>query len=116
MSDMKYLDFDLVIEPSGEGYTARGLSSPVGSAAAAFTSTFSDLEIENFLLRVGRSRHVVRRIESPEMASAKAFMMAAIAAVVPASPAPLTPSGLVVAGTGCMPSRNIGRSSARGMA
>ena len=73
MSDMKYLDFDLVIEPSGEGYTARVLSSPVGSAAAAFTSTFSDLEIENFLLRVGRSRHVVRRIESPEMASAKAF-------------------------------------------
>ena len=36
----------------------------------------------------------------PGMASAMAFITAAIAAVVPASPAPLTPSGLVVAGTG----------------
>ena len=36
---------------------------------------------------------------APGMASANAFITAAIAAVVPASPAPLTPSGLVVAGT-----------------
>src|SRR5262249_33368582 len=35
----------------------------------------------------------------PGMASATAFMSAAIAAVVPASPAPFTPSGLVFAGT-----------------
>jgi hypothetical protein len=50
------------------------------------------------------------------MASAIAFMIAAIAAVVPASPAPLTPSGLVVAGTGQKPSLNIGTSCARGIA
>jgi tetratricopeptide (TPR) repeat protein len=73
MSDLKYLDFDLAIEPSGDGYAARVIGSPVGTASAAFTPSFSDLEIENFLLRVGRSRHVVRRIESPEMAAAKAF-------------------------------------------
>jgi tetratricopeptide (TPR) repeat protein len=70
---MKYLDFDLIIERSGDGYTARVFNSPAGQATAAFREPFSDLEIENFLLRVGRSRHAVRRIESPEMASAKAF-------------------------------------------
>src|SRR5262245_60401620 len=70
---MKYLDFDLIIERSGDGYTARVFNSPAGQATAAFREPFSDLEIENFLLRVGRSRPTVRRIESPEMASAKAF-------------------------------------------
>src|SRR6516162_4334963 len=52
----------------------------------------------------------------PGMASATAFMSAEIAAVVPASPAPLTPSGLVFAGTAWVASLNTGRSSARGMA
>jgi hypothetical protein len=73
MAEMKYLDFDVAIEPSGEGYTARVFNSPVGQAAGTFNAPFSELELENFLLRVGRSRHAVRRIESPEMASAKAF-------------------------------------------
>ena len=73
MGDMKYFDFDLAIEPAGDGFTARVFNSPVGQAAATFCPPFSDLEIENFLLRVGRSRHAVRRIESPEMASAKQF-------------------------------------------
>jgi outer membrane protein assembly factor BamD (BamD/ComL family) len=70
---MKYLDFDLSIEPSGDGFTARVLGSPSGEATADFSTPFSDLEIENFLLRVGRTRGTVRRIESPEMASAKLF-------------------------------------------
>jgi hypothetical protein len=70
---MKYLDFDVAIEPAADGYSTRVFNSPVGQAAASFTAPFSDLEIENFLLRVGRSRHAVRRIVSPEMASAKAF-------------------------------------------
>src|SRR5678816_4036238 len=70
---MKYLDFDLVIEPLGDGFSARVFNSPGGQASADFAAPFSDLEIENFLLRVGRTRHAVRRIESPEMASAKLF-------------------------------------------
>jgi hypothetical protein len=73
MNDMKYLDFDLAIEPLGDGYTARVFDSPSGPATAQFRTPFSDLEIENFLLRLGRTRHMVRRMESPEMASAKAF-------------------------------------------
>jgi tetratricopeptide (TPR) repeat protein len=70
---MKYLDFDLIIERAGDGYVARVFNSPAGQASASFGEPFSALEIENFLLRVGRSRHAVRRIESPEMAAAKVF-------------------------------------------
>jgi len=73
MGDLKYLDFDLAIEPAGDGFVARVFNSPGGQASAAFKTPFSDLEVENFLLRVGRTRHAVRRIESPEMASAKVF-------------------------------------------
>jgi tetratricopeptide (TPR) repeat protein len=70
---MKYLDFDLIIEKSPDGYVARVFNSPAGQASATFSEPFSDLEVENFLLRVGRTRHAVRRIESPEMTSAKLF-------------------------------------------
>ena len=73
MGDLKYLDFDIAIEPAGDGFVARVFNSPGGQASAAFKTPFSDLEVENFLLRVGRTRHTVRRIESPEMASAKTF-------------------------------------------
>jgi tetratricopeptide (TPR) repeat protein len=70
---MDYLDFDLLIERAPEGYTVRVLSSPAGQARAQFSLPFSDLELENFLLRVGRTRRGVRRLESPEMEAAKAF-------------------------------------------
>ena len=70
---MKYLDFDLSVEPTGNGFTARVFNSPGGQASTDFTAPFSDLEVENFLLRIGRSRHAVRRIESPEMTNAKLF-------------------------------------------
>ena len=49
-------------------------------------------------------------------ASAIAFMTAASEAVVPASPTPLTPSGLVRHGTGRRPLAISGKSSARGIA
>ena len=70
---MKYLDFDLSFERSDDRYVARVLNSPGGQASATFSPPFSDLEVENFLLRVGRSRRTVRRIESPELVFAKLF-------------------------------------------
>jgi hypothetical protein len=73
MAEMSYLDFDLLIERAGNKYQARVLNSPAGQASAAFRLPFSDLEVENFLLRVGRTRHGVRRLESPEMEAAKTF-------------------------------------------
>lgn len=38
-----------------------------------FTFPFSELELENFILRMGQSRRGVRRVESPQMQTAKAF-------------------------------------------
>jgi len=73
MAEMNYLDFDLLIERVGNKYQARVLNSPAGQAGATFRLPFSDLELENFLLRVGRTRRGVRRLESPEMEAAKTF-------------------------------------------
>ena len=56
-----------------------------------------------------RRRRHLNLWPAPGIASDKAFITAAIAAVVPASPAPLTPSGLVVAGTSTTSSLNIGK-------
>ena len=58
----RYSDFDLLIEGSaGEGYSARVVDSPAGEATGAFDLPFSELEVENFLLRVGRPRQGTRR-------------------------------------------------------
>jgi hypothetical protein len=73
MEEISYLDFDLLIERAEEGYTARVLNSPAGQATADFSLPFSELELENFLLRVGRTRRGMRRLESPEMEAAKSF-------------------------------------------
>ncbi len=56
MSEQRsYSDFDLLIESTGGGgYRARVLNSPVGAAAGSFALPFSDLELENFMLKVGR--------------------------------------------------------------
>ncbi len=56
MPEIKYLEFDLLIEHAEQGYRARVLNSPAGQAVADFTLPFSDLEIENFLLRMGQTR------------------------------------------------------------
>jgi tetratricopeptide (TPR) repeat protein len=73
MAEIIYLDFDLLIERSRERYRARVLNSPAGQATVEFTLPFSDLALENFLLRIGRTRRGVRRLESPEMKATKAF-------------------------------------------
>ena len=43
---MKYLDFDLVIEPSAEGFVGRVSNAPGGAGSAEFIAPFSDLEVE----------------------------------------------------------------------
>jgi hypothetical protein len=70
---MAYLDFDLLIQRAGAGYRAQVVNSPAGQAVSPFSMPFSDLELENFLLRIGRPRQDVRRIDSPEVAAAKSF-------------------------------------------
>ena len=71
MATLQYKNFDLYIEKSGDGYRARILDSPAGNAVGIFERPFSDLEMENFYLRVGRPRAGVRRIDSPEMEAAR---------------------------------------------
>jgi hypothetical protein len=64
---ISYLNFDLLVRRTEGGYRAQVLSSSAGEATADFTLPFSELELENFLLRVGRPRRGTRRIGSPEM-------------------------------------------------
>src|SRR5829696_9854160 len=78
---MTYKDFDLLIERTDGGYRAQVLDSPAGQASADFTIPFSDVEVENCLLRLGRPRRLVRRIESTEMQTAKNFGAALFNAV-----------------------------------
>ena len=68
---ISYLDFDLLVRRTESGYRAQVLSSPAGEATADFAAPFSELELENFLLRVGRPRRGTRRIDSPEMEAVK---------------------------------------------
>jgi hypothetical protein len=68
----KLLNFDLSVEPvAGGGYCTRVLSSPSGEDRADFLFPFSDMELENFSLKItgsiGRAhRQGVRRLESSD--------------------------------------------------
>jgi hypothetical protein len=67
----EYQNFDIIIEQSGDKYRARVINSPCGQASVEFDEPFSALELENFVLRMGRPRSGMRRIDSPEMQAAK---------------------------------------------
>jgi formylglycine-generating enzyme required for sulfatase activity len=71
MTTSAYYDFDLQIEKEADGYQAQVIDSPAGQVSSQFKLPFTDLELENFYLRVGRPRQGVRRIDSPEMESVK---------------------------------------------
>ena len=64
------LDFDVAIEPLGDGYRTRVVTSPAGEAHADFVLPFSDEGLEILVLKVvgsiGRARRKVRRIQSEE--------------------------------------------------
>ncbi len=72
-----YLDLDLLIEKEDDGYRARVIGSPGGQASSQFRPPFSQLELENFLLKVGMSltdiRRNTHRIDSSDMADIKSF-------------------------------------------
>jgi hypothetical protein len=75
MAAFEYLDFDLLIERTGDRYRARVLSSPGGEASADFTLPFSSQELQIFVLKAISlgTRRRVRRIESPDMREIKTF-------------------------------------------
>ena len=73
MAKKTFLDLDLLIEGSPAGYKARVLKSPTGEAVNNFSLPFSDLQIENFLLRISRTQRGVRGLESREIEAARDF-------------------------------------------
>jgi hypothetical protein len=76
VQELGYLDFDVLLEKAAAGaYQARVVNAPAGlPAPVPFSMPLSPLEVENFLLRVGRPRRgTARRIDSPESAAVKAF-------------------------------------------
>jgi hypothetical protein len=78
---MTYQDFDLSIERTETGHQARVLASPAGEASADFQLPFDEVRLENFLLRLGRTRRATRRVESSELQAAKSFGAALFGAV-----------------------------------
>ena len=69
----EYQNFDIIIEKAGDKYRARVINSPSGQAKVEFEKPFSELELENFILRMGRPRSGMRRLDSPEMETVKVF-------------------------------------------
>ena len=82
MSDatqLTYLDFDLAIEAVASTssasalYRARVLNSPAGQATVEFTLPFNPYELENYILKIGRTRRTVRSLNSQEGQAARDF-------------------------------------------
>ena len=73
MAQLTYLNFDLTFESSADGYAVRVTDSPAGQAGTPFLFPFNELELENFLLRLGQRSSGTRRADSPEMELSKQF-------------------------------------------
>lgn len=74
MSGLTHLDLDVLFGRSEGGYQVQILRSPAGEGqSVAFAPPFTDLELENFILKVGRFRARTRRVESAPVAAAKLF-------------------------------------------
>src|SRR6267378_1666989 len=70
---MKYDDFDLQIEPAGNRFRVRLLNAPTGQATTEFALPFTEIEVANFLSRIGQVRRAMRRVDAPELQAAKEF-------------------------------------------
>jgi hypothetical protein len=73
MEGLGYLDFDLRFAKTEKGYSADILQSPAGTAHGAFRLPFQDMELENYLLKIGQRRAGMRKIDSPENRAAREF-------------------------------------------
>ncbi len=72
MARLSYLNFDLQFERLEDGYrvTARG---PDGEYTGTFRLSITQTELENLVLRVGRTQRTMRRVDHPEIEAAKQF-------------------------------------------
>ncbi|HEX8228722.1 MAG TPA: tetratricopeptide repeat protein [Chloroflexia bacterium] len=73
MPDFSYLNFDVQIQRTDGGYRLV-VEAPSGeSIRTPFELPFSELELENFMLKAGPTRRGVRRVETSEVDAAKRF-------------------------------------------
>jgi TonB family protein len=70
---LKYDDFDLQITPAGENKYRVHVNGPTGQASVDFVLPFTDVDVGNFLGRIGQVRRSVRRSDAPELRAAKDF-------------------------------------------
>ncbi len=73
LTEIKYLDFDLLLEPSGKRYQVRVVNAPGGTAAADFSLPFSEAQLGDFLSRAGRPQRGTRKAEGSPKDLAKVF-------------------------------------------
>ena len=73
MPQYTYLELDIQIERAGDGYRAEVSSTGGPAGRTEFALPFQPLEVENFLLRLGRPRQVVRGIGKDAIDAAKTF-------------------------------------------
>lgn len=66
---IRYYDFDLLIEPTGDRFKARVLDSPAGEATVQFKIPFTHTDVENFYTKIGHTRLV----ESSQMQKMRGF-------------------------------------------
>lgn len=63
---MDFLDLDVLVESRGQDRVVRIVDSPAGQTAPEpFVAPFTELELENFVLRVGRPRTARRALRLP---------------------------------------------------
>ncbi|MDQ3704106.1 MAG: tetratricopeptide repeat protein [Chloroflexota bacterium] len=73
MADFSYLNFDVQIQRADGGYRLV-VEAPSGETIRApFEPPFSELELENFMLKAGPTRRGVRRADTSEVDAAKRF-------------------------------------------
>ena len=72
MAQSSYFNFDLHIERSGDKYRALVVDSPIGTASTEFDLPLSNLQLENYILRMGQTRMGKRQpFESGELTAVK---------------------------------------------
>jgi hypothetical protein len=70
---MRYLELKLKLEPRGDRFYEVEAVGPSGECDGTFTVPFDPIQLENYILKFGRTRRGVRRVESTEMELARTF-------------------------------------------
>ena len=69
----EYCELKVRIERTDDQAFRVAAAGPSGEATGTFQVPFSQVELENLVLRVSRPRQTVRRIDSPEMELIRRF-------------------------------------------